>query len=554
MSEQFSQPLEMLYQWEAQKPDEVYLRQSNAGEFVDYTWGEIAQRTRKLATYLKGLGLASGSRIAIYSQNSPDWFVVDFAIMMSGHVSVPLYPGQSAQSMRYVLDHSDSQLMFIGHADHPQAIEQALEGSDITRVGLLGCESACETDLEAIVSSYDALQGQPLRDMDSLYTLMYTSGTTGNPKGVMHHFENVSWAVSKMAVDIKLNEQTRFFSYLPLSHTAERVLVLLYSLYTGATVAFPESMETFNSDLRKIRPTFFFSVPRLWKKFREAVEAKVPADVIDNMLADPEKADGFKQQIQTQLGLDAAEFIITGSAPTPMDVQEWYLKLGMPLRNGYGMTENCIHGCICLEGDPVPGTAGKPFSGCEVKIGDDNEILFKSPAMMKGYYLNPEKTDEVLKAGYYHTGDTGFIDEAGLLHVTGRLSEAFKTTKGKFVKPSNIEDVMADLQSLGQMCAIGHGMDAPVLLAGLSEVGATKTRDDIEAELTAQLPELNAKLAAHERVSQVFLVDDEWTIDNELLTPTMKMKRNSLVDKYQDLVEARATEKTVAWESELSAR
>jgi long-chain acyl-CoA synthetase len=549
MSEQFSQPLEMLYQWEAQKPDAVYLRQSSQGEFVDYTWGEVALRARKLATYLKGLGLPGGSRIAIYSQNSPDWFVVDFAIMMSGHVSVPLYPGQSAQSMRYVLEHSDSQLLFIGHADHPQAIEEALEGSEIIRVGLLGCDSSYETNLEAIVSSYDALQGQPLRDMNSLYTLMYTSGTTGNPKGVMHYFENVSWAVSRMATDIKLHEQTRFFSYLPLSHTAERVLVLLYSLYTGATVAFPESMETFNSDLQKIRPTFFFSVPRLWKKFREAVESKVPADVIDSLLADPEKAEGFKQQIQTQLGLDAAEFIITGSAPTPLDVQEWYLKLGMPLRNGYGMTENCIHGCICLDDNPVPGTAGKPFSGCELKIGDDNEILFKSPAMMKGYYLNQEKTDEVLKDGYYHTGDTGFIDEAGLLHVTGRLSEAFKTTKGKFVKPSNIEDVMADLQLLGQMCAIGHGMEAPVLLAGLSEVGATKARADIEAELIAQLPAINTRLAAHERIAQIFLVADEWTIDNELLTPTMKMKRNSLVTKYQALVEASAVDSTVVWES-----
>lgn len=548
MSEQVLQPLEMLYQWEAKKPDAVYLRQSKQGEFVDHTWGEVAQRARKLANYLKGLGFPEGSRIAIYSQNSPDWFVADFAIMMSGYVSVPLYPGQSAQSMRYVLDHSDSKLMFIGHADHPESIEQALSGSDIKRVGLLGCLSPCETDIEAIVASTEALKGAPLRDMDTLYTLMYTSGTTGNPKGVMHHFENVSWAVTHMAADIKLNADTRFFSYLPLSHTAERVLVLLYSLYAGATVAFPESMETFNSDLKEIKPTFFFSVPRLWKKFKEAVESKVPADVMDAMLADPEKAEDFKKQIQAQLGLDAAGFIITGSAPTPMDVQEWYLKLGMPLRNGYGMTENCIHGCICLEGDPVPGTAGKPFSGCDVKIGDGQEILFKSPAMMKGYYLNQEKTDEVLVDGYYHTGDTGFIDEQGLLHITGRLSEAYKTTKGKFVKPSNIEDVMADLSCLGQMCAIGHGMDASVLLAGLSESGTVKKRTEIEAEITAELPALNARLAAHERIAQIFIVNDEWTIDNQLLTPTMKMKRNGIIDRYQAAVEAGVSKGVIAWE------
>jgi len=547
MSDSCLQPLEMLYQWEARKPDTVYLRQSRDGEFVDYTWREVAQRARKLATYLQALNYPKGSRIAIYSQNSPDWFIADFAIMMSGHVSVPLYPGQSSQSMTYVLRHSDSQLLFIGHADQPEAIEQAMAGMDLHRVGLLGSDLQCHATLEEIVGTCEPLRGQPLRDMDTLYTLMYTSGTTGNPKGVMHHFENVSWAVTKMAADIKLNEESRFFSYLPLSHTAERVLVLLYSLYTGATVAFPESMETFNSDLQKIRPTFFFSVPRLWKKFKEAVEAKIPAETIETMLADPDKAEGFKQQIQQQLGLDAAGFIITGSAPTPMDVQEWYLKLDMPLRNGYGMTENCIHGCICLDDRVVPGTAGKPFSGCEVKIGEDNEILFKSPAMMKGYYLNPEKTSEVLREGYYHTGDTGFIDDEGLLQVTGRLSEAFKTTKGKFVKPSTIEDVMAELQCLGQMCAIGHGMEAPVLVAGLSETSAGKSRQDLASEIEAVLPELNARLAPHERIAQVYLVSDEWTIDNELLTPTMKMKRNSIIEKYQHAVE-HAESSLVIWE------
>lgn len=549
MSERDRQPLELLYQWEAKKPNAVYLRQSKQGEFIDYTWGEVAQRARKLANYLKGLGFPEGSRIAIYSQNSPDWFVTDFAIMMSGYVSVPLYPGQSTSSMRYVLEHSDSKLLFIGHEDHPESIEQALAGLGIERVGLLGCQSPCSTDIEAIVESTPALQGTPLRAMDTLYTLMYTSGTTGNPKGVMHHFENVSWAVGRMAADIKLHEKTRFFSYLPLSHTAERVLVLLYSLYTGATVAFPESMETFSRDLKKVRPTFFFSVPRLWKKFKEAVESNVSAEVVDSMLADPEKSEAFKKQIQAQLGLDAAEFIITGSAPTPLDVQQWYLALGMPLRNGYGMTENCIHGCICLEGEPVPGTAGQPFSGCEVKIGEGQEILFKTPAMMKGYYRNPEKTAEVLIDGYYHTGDTGFIDEQGLLHVTGRLSEAFKTTKGKFVKPSNIEDVMADLACLGQMCAIGHGMEAPVLLAGLSELGTLNTREQIEADIATALPAINARLPVHERIAQVFLVADEWTIDNELLTPTMKLKRNSLIDRYQSKVEARVTEGVVVWES-----
>jgi long-chain acyl-CoA synthetase len=202
-----------------------------------------------------------------------------------------------------------------------------------------------------------------------------------------------------------------------------------------------------------------------------------------------------------------------------------------------------------MDGSETVGSVGKPFNGCEVKIGEDNEILFKSPAMMKGYYLAPEKTAEALRDGYYHTGDTGFIDEQGCLHVTGRLSEAFKTTKGKFVKPSIIEDVMADISCLGQMCVIGHGMEAPVLLAGLNEVGLSMSREEINALIAKELPELNKRLSAHEYIAQVFIVNDEWTIDNELLTPTMKMKRNAIVERYQPWVESAPASDVVVWET-----
>jgi long-chain acyl-CoA synthetase len=551
MSNSCPLPLERLYHWEATKSDDVYLRQARDGDWIEYTWAEVGQRARKLATYLNSRNFPEGSRIAIYAQNSPDWFVVDFAIQMAGLVSVPLYPGQAAASMKYVMAHSDCQLIFVGHADKPEDIVEA--SGELPRVGIYGCNLEVETSLEDICTSCEALAENPLPDAGKLFTLMYTSGTTGNPKGVMHHYDNVSWAVQKMNEDLGLNDETRFFSYLPLSHTAERVLVLLYSLNAGATVSFPQNMETFNADLRSVRPTFFFSVPRLWKKFKEAVESKVPPEAIDAMLADPEKAEGFKQQIQTQLGLDACEFMITGSAPTPQDVQDWFKKLGMPMRNGYGMTENCIHGCICMDGTSTLGSVGKAFNGCEVKIGEDNEILFKSQAMMKGYFLEPEKTAEALRDGYYHTGDTGRIDEQGCLHVTGRLSEAFKTTKGKFVKPSIIEDVMADIPSLGQMCVIGHGMEAPVLLAGLNEAGASMGREAVNTQITSELPALNKRLGAHERVAQVFIVGDEWTIDNELLTPTMKMKRNAIVDRYQAMVEAAPADQIVVWEVEEAA-
>ncbi|WNC74224.1 AMP-binding protein [Thalassotalea psychrophila] len=550
MSIEIQQPLERLYYWEANKPEEIYLKQSYKGEFIEFTWGEVARRARQLAAYLLELNYPVGSRIAIYSQNSPDWFIADFAIMMSGHVSVPLYTGQSMQSMQYVLNHSDCQLILLGQADSPQTINKTLSGMDIKRVALMGCETQCDVCLVDIVENYQPIPDSPLPSLNALYSLMYTSGTTGNPKGVMHHFDNVSLAVTYMAEDFKLTEKSRFFSYLPLSHTAERVLVLLYSLYTGGTVAFPESMETFNSDLKRAKPTFFFSVPRLWQKFKEAIESKISPEAMETMLNDPDqnKVEGFKQQIRTQLGLDCADIIITGSSPTPLELQLWYQNLGMALKNGYGMTENCIHGCICLDNNPVAGTVGKPFNGCEVKIGADNEILFKSKALMKGYYLEPERTAEVLRDGYYHTGDTGMVDEQGLLHVTGRLSEVFKTTKGKFVKPTNIENILGNINCLGQMCVIGHGLDSPFLLAGLSELGKDMDKQSVTLMIEAKLQELNPQLESFERVKQVLLVKDEWTIENELLTPTMKLRRNSISARYISIVNALPADQGVNWQ------
>jgi len=548
MPTDYAHPLERFYHWESSTPDRVYLRQAKEGKWEDYTWAQLGKHARQLANYLKQKEYPEGSRIAIYSQNSPDWFVADFAIMMSGHVSVPLYPGQSSASLRYVLEHSESRLILLGAADKPGNIERSLNGLNLDRIGLQGCGNECDITLDGISQSYSPLLENPVPDEDRIYTLMYTSGTTGHPKGVIHHFENAALCATVMQKDFRLDENSRFFSYLPLSHTAERILVLLNSLYAGAVVHFPESMATFNADLQRASPTFFFSVPRLWKKFKEGVESQLSPGVIDSMLADPEKAEGFRHQVQKQLGLHDADIIITGSAPTPIDVLLWFQKLGMILRNGYGMTENCIHGCIDLDEHPTMGTVGRPLTGCEVTIGEGDEILFRSPALMKGYYREPEKTAEVLRDGYYYTGDTGRIDDEGRLTVTGRLGEAFKTTKGKFVKPTHIENVMADIPCLGQMCAIGHGMEAPVLLAGLNELGADWKPEKVESCIIQMLPDLNRRLSHHEQISTVFLVRDEWTIENGLLTPTMKMIRNAIVKRYEAAVNALPGDGAVAWE------
>lgn len=540
-------PLEKLYEREANNPKQVYLRQSVDGEWLDYDWYTFGQNARKIAAYLNSLNLEDGSRIGIHAKNCAEWLMVDVGIMLSGHISVPLYPGQPESSMRYCLEHSDTKVMFMGATDNPEALEQSIP-SGVIKVGFGANELSCEISSADIFSNFKPMLESPVYPKDKLFTIMYTSGTTGNPKGVMHDYAAVAFAIPRMIAEEGYDHNDRFFSYLPLSHAAERIIVGLMSIYSGAVVHFGEGLDTFVRDLQRVRPTFFFSVPRLWKKFKEGVDSKMSPAKQKLLFSIPIVSGLVKKKIQKGLGLDQARKCITGSAPTPVDLQEWYVALGLPLMDGYGMTENFIYGCIC-RGTPIPGSVGQTYDDNEVKIGENNEILFKSRAIMRGYYLEPEKTAEVMEGGYYHTGDTGRIDEDGNLYITGRLSEVFKTSKGKFIKPTLLEAEFGDTQVLGQMCIIGHGLDQPVLLAGLAEGAQNMDRQEVQVIIEAELAAVNEKLEAHEKIPQVYMVTDEWTIESELLTPTMKMRRNVIDAKYRAWIEESVGGSSVVWEA-----
>lgn len=529
-------PLEKLYEREAQSPEQTYLRQSVDGEWLDYNWRTFGQNARKIAAYLNSLGLESGSRVAIHAKNCAEWLMVDVGIMLAGHVSVPLYPGQPESSMRYCMEHSDTKVIFMGATDNPEALEASIPAGMI-KVGFWGNELACDISSKEIFSTYTPMAESPVYEKDKLFTIMYTSGTTGNPKGVMHDYSAVSFVVPRMIDAEGYDSNDRFFSYLPLSHAAERIVVGLMSIYSGSVVHFGEGLDTFVRDLQRVRPTFFFSVPRLWKKFKEGVDAKIPPKRQKLLFSIPIVSTLVRNKIKKGLGLDQARKCLTGSAPSPIDLQEWYVKLGLPLMDGYGMTENFVYGCICKD-KPIPGSVGSTYSDNEVSIGEHNEILFKSRALMKGYYLEPEKTAEVLRDGYYHTGDTGYIDDDGNLHVTGRLSEVFKTSKGKFIKPTTLETRFGDTKVFGQMCIVGHGMDQPILLAGLAEGVDPSLRDELNQQMNSEIESINADLPSHEKISNVFVVNDEWTIESELLTPTMKMRRNAIDAEYRKWIES----------------
>jgi len=525
-------PLEMMYHWELQAPEDIFLRQASNSQWQEYSWEQVVSQVRRLATYILSKSYLPGSRIALWSANSKDWVIADLAIMLSGHISVPIYPGQDIKSANYILQHSQAEMLLLGSFDAANDFDQ-IQLASIDTVAMLGATVECHASVDRICSddsNYPPYLESPIPNHEDIFTIIYTSGTTGNPKGVMHKHSTPGHVIPGIADALDLKAPgSKLFSFLPMAHAAERILIELNGIYCNASISFSAGLETFAEEMRSVQPTFFFAVPRLWIKFKEGVDAKIPPE---HQAALTEEQ---KRGIAIQLGLSNAKFIITGSAPCPIDVQDWFADKGIILRDGYGMTENFIHGLAWTKNNtPKSGCVGQPMTNeVEVRLSDINEIEFRSKGLMVGYYNEPEKTAEVMVDGWYKTGDSGRIDEDGDFWVTGRISETFKTSKGKFVVPSNIESKLGSMNQLAQFCVVGHGMTAPILLATLSESGQALERGQLSSQLSEALTNINADLNPWERISNI-VVTPEWTIDNSLLTPTMKVKRNAIESNYKN--------------------
>jgi len=531
MIEAIKSPIEMMYQWEKETPNKVFLRQPSNLIWQEYTWKEVADQVRRLAQYLYNKNYPKGSRIAIWSSNSKDWVIADLAIMLSGHISVPIYPGQDTESASYVLEHSEAKLLFAGSFDQAKTMQKTLL-PNTTTVAMHGCTVNCDTSITKIIDTVAPFTESPIPDLDDVFTIIYTSGTTGNPKGVMHMHRTPGHVVPGIMKAFKMvEENSHLFSFLPMAHAAERIIIEMAGIYSNSSISFSEGLATFGDEIRSVQPTFFFAVPRLWLKFKEGIDVNIPAEQ-QRLLTDEQK-----KGIATALGLSNARIIITGSSPCPRDVQDWFLNMDIQLRDAYGMTENFVHGLGWMSDEkPKSGCVGKTMtSDIEVKLSDEGEILFRSAGLMKGYYKAPGKTAEVIIDGWYHTGDSGKFDEQGDMWVTGRIKETFKTTRGKFIVPTKIENLLSRGNELSQLCIFGHGLDQPILLATLSELGATMSFTDLERDLENLLDEVNAELNSWETISRIAIVP-EWTIDNAMLTPTMKLKRNRIEDSYRDRI------------------
>jgi long-subunit acyl-CoA synthetase (AMP-forming) len=533
MSAAFRLPLDVFYEREARHPRQRFLVQPiGGGEVETLTWADVGHQARCAAHWLRARELPQGSHIALISKNCAHWIIADLAIWMAGHVSVPLYPNLTAESVAQVLGHSEAALAFIGKLDDWPSMSLGVSAA-LPTISLPLHPPGTFDYSWADLQTSSPIQDDPKPGADQLATIIYTSGTTGMPKGVMHSFGNLGFATTRGTQLFGLNESDRLLSYLPLCHVAERMFVELASIYTGQTVFFAESLDTFLTDLKRARPTALFGVPRIWTKFQMGVYSKIPAKRLDFLLGLPIIGKRVGHKVLAGLGLDALRVALSGAAPVPQTLLLWYRKLGLDVLEVYGMTESCGYSHICLPGQNKPGWIGKPCPEVEVRIDESGEVLVRSGATMLGYFKEPQKTaDTITEDGFLRTGDKGEEDAEGNLRLTGRLKEIFKTSKGKYVAPAPIENRLAVHSRIEQVCVVGDGLLAPLGLCVLSAVGQQEARAGLHSSLEKLLEEVNGALDKHERLRRLVVVKDSWAVENGFLTPTLKIKRNVIEAAY----------------------
>jgi long-chain acyl-CoA synthetase len=537
---EFQTILDCAYHWEKEAPDRVYFTQPMGGgdaSVKTWTFAEAVGEARRMATYLKRLGLPPKSQIALCSKNCAHWIMADLAIWMAGHVSVPLFPTLTVDTLRFILEHSEAKLLFVGKLDPVWEEMKAGVPSDMPQIAFPLARPNNLAQWDDIIASNEPLMDPAPRVPQEMATIIYTSGSTGQPKGVMIHFDAILSCAEGGAQALEVTPDDRMISYLPLAHVMERWLVESASLYAGFNVFFAETIDSFVHDIQRAQPTLFVSVPRLWQKFQSGVFAKLPPEKLEKLLRIPLLNRLIKKKVLKGLGLNAATFAGTGSAPIPDELVQWFRDLGLDLAEGYGMTENFSYSHIPRRLDSRVGTVGSACPGVLCRISESGEVEIKSPGTMMGYFKRPDLTAETFTAdGYIKTGDLGSIDEREFLSITGRSKEIFKTSKGEYVAPAPIEKLVGNQPRIEASCVEGANFPQPMAILLLSEDAMSSIdkegKEKIEGELSAHLDAVNAELAACQKLEFFCVVKDRWLPENDFLTPTMKIKRGTIHNAY----------------------
>ena len=562
------------------RPNAIAYQAKVSGRWQHTTWRAFVDQVRLAARALIALGFPRGGKVAILGFNRPEWVILDHAAMMAGGAAAGIYTTCSPEEVQYIVHHSEALVVLVENADQLAKIKALREKMPLVKA-IVMMRGATATGADVLTWDDFLKKGESVADATlderidkieqaDLATLIYTSGTTGPPKGVMLSHKNLAWT-SRTLIDLAGSapaEGDCSLSYLPLSHIAEQMATIHMPATLGSTVYFAESLEKIADNIKDCRPTVFFGVPRIWEKFHSALSGKLSEvtglkaklvawarKTCSEVNAHRDRGQALPKRLEIQyavankvvigklkaaLGFDRARNLISGAAPIAPDVLEFFASLDMPIREIYGQSEDCGPTSYNLIGKTKIGTVGPPLPGLECKIAEDGEILVRGPNVFLGYYKEPEATAESLtKDGWLCSGDLGAFDKDGFLSITGRKKEIIITAGGKNIAPKNIEAALKQSPIIGEAVVIG---DRRKFLTALVTVDETATKqmppDQIRTTIQAQVDQVNQTLARVEQVKKFAILTKPFGIDSGELTPTMKIKRKVVAQKYSKEIEA----------------
>lgn len=575
----------------------IAMREKDFGIWQTVTWSEYGEKARACGLGLVTLGLKRGETVSILSENNPEWLYLDMGILCVGGVSNGVYTTDSAKQVEYLCQDSRTRIFI---AENEEQLDKILEVRerlpDLVKIVVLDMEGLRDFQDDMVISIEELYQlGETyhkehpgfweeqiaLSKPEDLAILIYTSGTTGPPKGAMISHRNLMFQISNLTPIIDFGSEDEQLSFLPLCHVAERSFSVFLPLFAGSVINFVEGADTVPENIREVSPTVFFAVPRIWEKFYSAITLQLKEATGLQQLAykwaigagykiadkklngeTPNKLEEFKfwladhlvlKNVKRLLGLDRAHYLGSGAAPISPDLIKWYWALGLSMYEVYGQTENTGVATTNLPDQYKLGTVGVAAPETEVRISDEGEILLKGPHVFLGYLNQPEKTAETVTDGWLHTGDVGYVDNNGFVKITDRMKDIIITAGGKNITPSEIENQLKFSPYISDAVVIGDKRKYLSCLIMIDHENVEKYAQDLDVPFTnfqslcktnevldlisEEVEKVNKNFAQVETIKEFRLIEEVLTAEDDELTPTMKLKRSFVNQKYKELID-----------------